>query len=269
MVKRRIIPVILYKDGHIVQSKYFSRHQLIGDPFKTVNRYSDWYSDELIYLDISRNTNLKINSRNDTNSLKFNGLKELVKNIAENNFCPITIGGGIHDEETAISLFELGADKISFCSAIIDNNESLIRAIAKRYGSQSLVAIVDIYRNNEDYFVFDYRSGECTNISLNEILKRVQKMNFGEIVVQDVKNDGKKHGFDLELFKIAAKISRLPLIALGGAGAVEDFHEILEVTDVSGVAASNFFQHTELSVKKVHSELIDKYHRIDIRKLIF
>ena len=248
MKKRRIIPVILLKEGQIVQSKQFKRHQFIGDPFKSVSRYSEWNADELIYLNISPNHEYKQNHRFDINSENYSDFSELTNIISNNNLCPITIGGGINNLQNANKLFKNGADKISFCSQIIDQNNELFNQISNIYGSQALVAVLDSIKVKETYHLYDYRTKKILDITLLEMISKIEEWGFGEIVIQDVTQDGKKRGYDIDLFKFASDNTNLPVVALGGAGSLEDFDLLLEKTNVDAVAAANFFQHQELSV---------------------
>lgn len=262
MKKRRIIPVILLKEGQIVQSKQFKRHQNIGDPFKSVSRYSEWNADELIYLNISPNHLYSQNHRSDINSGNYSDFSELTKIISQNNLCPITIGGGIKNLSDAHQLFKNGADKISFCSQIIDHNYQLFSQISNIYGCQALVAVLDIIKINERYFLYDYRTQKALEFTLLQMISKVEEWGFGEIVVQDVLQDGKKRGYDIDLFKLASDSTNLPVVALGGAGNLEDFDLLFENTNVDAVAAANFFQHQELSVINLRKYLsINKKHK--------
>ena len=266
MKKKRIIPVILLKNSQVIQSKCFNRHQFIGNPFESIVRYSNWNSDEIIYLNINSDFNGVENMRVDLNDFSYNNYSELTNKISEINLCPITIGGGIHNLNDARSLFLNGADKISFCSEILDRNINLFNSIYTIYGSQSLVAVLDIIKENDKYYLFDYRKKINTFIKLIDGIRMVEDFGFGEIVIQDILNDGKKQGFDLDLFKFASVKTNLPVIALGGAGDPKHFFELFENTDVDGAAAANYFQHSELSILKLREVLINDYNLKYIRK---
>ena len=262
MKKRRIIPVILLKEGQIVQSKQFKRHQNIGDPFKSVSRYSEWNADELIYLNISPHHQYSKNHRSDINSSNYNNFNELTNTVSINNLCPITIGGGIKDIDDVHQLFKNGADKISFCSQVVDNNFQLFNQISNIYGCQALVAVLDTIKIDETYFLYDYRIKKALDITLLEMISNVEQWGFGEIVVQDVLQDGRKRGYDIDLFRLASDSTNLPVVALGGAGSLEDFDLLFENTNVDAVAAANFFQHQELSVINLRKFLsINKQHK--------
>ena len=164
----------------------------------------------------------------------------------KNIFIPITLGGGIDNQEIAKKFFQNGADKISFCSQVIDHNYQLFNQISNIYGCQALVAVLDIIKIDETYFLYDYRTKKALDITLVEMIRNVEKWGFGEIVVQDVLQDGRKRGYDIDLFRLASHSTNLPVVALGGAGSLEDFDLLFENTNVDAVAAANFFQHQEL-----------------------
>lgn len=266
MKKRRIIPVILLKEGQIVQSKEFRRHQFIGDPFKSVSRYSEWNADELIYLNISPDHKYTQNHRADINSDNYSSFAELTKIISDSNLCPITIGGGISCLDDANELFKNGADKISFCSQVLDENYNLFNQISSIYGCQALVAVLDSVKVDNTYYIYDYRTKKTLDITLLDMISKVEEWGFGEIVIQDVIQDGKKRGFDIDLFKLASNYTNLPVIALGGAGNLEDFDLLFENTNVDAVAAANYFQHQELSVVNLRKYLSVTKKRKYIRK---
>lgn len=255
MLKRRIIPVILIKEGQIVQSKGFTRHQFIGDPIKSVERYSQWNADEIIYLNISPNHDYSSNHRDDINTIDYNDFASLIAKISAKNFCPITVGGGIKSKEMVDKLFRSGADKISFCSSFIHKDYSLIDYTRERYGNQAVVVVLDVIKADDGYLLFDYTTGKTTDISLAHALIEAKNIGVGEILIQDVLRDGRKGGFDIELYNWAAKATSLPVIALGGAGSPDDFFELFSATEVDAAAAANYFQHTELSIKLTRNEL--------------
>lgn len=255
MLKRRIIPIILIKEGQIVQSKGFSRHQFIGDPIKSVERYSEWNADEIIYLNISPNHDYSSNHREDINTINYTDFSSLIDKIAAKNFCPITVGGGIKTMEMVDSLFKSGADKLSFCSSFVHGDYKLINYTRERYGDQAVVIVLDVIKIEGGYFIYDYTTGNRTDISLIQALNTAENIGVGEILIQDVLSDGRKQGFDIELFNWAARATTLPIIALGGAGSPDHFFELFSSTEVDAAAAANYFQHTELSIKHTRNEL--------------
>lgn len=238
MLKKRIIPVILMRDGRIVQSRRFSRYNILGDPTPAVERISSWSSDELIYLDIT--------DRNDPYG-QVCKLDDLIASVAQKCSVPLAFGGGISTIEDAARCLKLGADKVTLNTAAI-NNPQLISEIASEFGSQCVVVSLDVEINtNGDYEV--YRCGRHpTGMNPVEFALKVQALGAGEILLNSVGRDGSGTGFDLALINQVGSALKIPLIAMGGAGKWQDFADVLTKTNVSAVAAANIFQHSENSV---------------------
>jgi cyclase len=238
MLKKRIIPVILIRDGRIVQSRLFSRYNILGDPTPAVERISSWSSDELIYLDIT-NQDDPYSQKTDSN--------KLIKSISNSCSVPLSFGGGIRNIEDAANFLKLGADKVTLNTATIDN-PSLISEIALEFGSQCVVISIDVKINDYgDYEVHKFGRIKTGIHPIDHALK-VQELGAGEILLNSVDRDGTGIGFDLGLINSITPKIKIPLIAIGGAGKWEDFLMVLSETDVSAVAAANIFQHSENSV---------------------
>jgi len=247
MLKKRIIPVILLRDGRIVQSRRFSRYNILGDPTPAVERISNWMSDELIYLDIT--------DPEDT-YLQHADLESLVQEVALKCSVPLTFGGGIRTLEQANALLRKGADKVSLNTATFDR-PALVTAIASEFGSQCVVASIDARRTGSGKFEA-YKGGHIpTGTSPIEHAKKLEDLGAGEILLNSIDRDGTGRGFDLDLINSVASAVSLPIIALGGAGSWEDFSSVLSSTDACAVAAANIFQHTENSVYECRKYLYE------------
>ena len=120
--KKRVVAVILYKNGNIVQSKHFNRHKIVGSPFTIIDRLSRWNADEVIYLNIRPKNNYQI--RKDLNFKMSNSFDDVIKEVSKRAFMPITVGGGISSLKEVDNYFKLGADKISI-------NTSLLKMFSK------------------------------------------------------------------------------------------------------------------------------------------
>ena len=142
MKKKRLIPVLLLQNGYLVQSKGFNSFQNLGNPVHAVKRLSQWGSDELIYLDISRNNNYDI-KRDDLKYKNNPNFLSIIKEISKVTFMPITIGGKIKTLKDVEKRLKVGADKVAINSAVL-KNPNLINEIAKEFGSQSLVVSIDV-----------------------------------------------------------------------------------------------------------------------------
>lgn len=262
MLKKRIIPVILLRNGLIVQSRGFNRYQSLGSPTAVVQRLSNWSSDELIYIDISKEPYYDL-KRDDLNHPKFESIINIIELISKKCFMPLAFGGGIRSMDDVRMRIKLGADKITINSLAIDESE-MITKIAEEFGSQCVVVSIDVKRD-ENGIPFVYKRGkEPTNLNPVEFAKEVERFGAGEILLNSVDRDGAGIGFDIELINEVANAVRIPVIAMGGAGKWEDFEDVLLKTKASAVAAANIFHHSENSVYNVKKYLFDR--NLPVRK---
>src|SRR3989344_4519974 len=142
MKKKSLIPVLLLKNGWLVQSKGFVRHQNLGNPITAVKRLSEWASDEIIYLDISKNEKYDLR-RDDLGNPNKHSFLEIIEEVSKVTFMPMTVGGRIRNIDDMKKRFEAGADKISINTAAFEN-KSLVRDAAKQFGSQAVVISIDV-----------------------------------------------------------------------------------------------------------------------------
>tara|TARA_B100000945_G_C20415526_1_gene614933 strand:+ start:190 stop:990 length:801 start_codon:yes stop_codon:yes gene_type:complete len=264
MLKKRIIPVLLLKNGWIVQSKNFSDHQKIGNAFNSVARLSEWGSDELIYLDISRDDNYDLN-RDDQNYDNFDNFLNIIEAVAKTSFMPITVGGKIKTLDDIEKRLKLGADKISINTKALDD-KNFIKEAAEKFGSQCIVVSADVKKINNNYYVHKKFGKENTGIKIEKWCEIVQENMAGEIMINSIDRDGKKEGYDLDLLKIAKENLDIPLIPLGGVGNWDHFSEAFDKLNINTVAASNIFHYYDQSVYLARKYLYEK--KYDVRKPI-
>jgi len=256
MKKRRIIPIILIKNGYVVQSRNFKEFQKLGLPKTSIKRCSEWGSDELILLDISREVYHDIN-RDDLNFDNPKFFLDLVSNISKFCFMPVTAGGKIRSLEDIEKYLLAGADKVSINTHGVLNPKFLYEA-SKKYGSQCIVNSIDVKFNSKKYIVYINNGQVATNYFLEEWLKISQDHGVGEILINSIDNDGKGDGFDINLINLTETLSDVPVICCGGAGNVNHFLDVAKNTKVDGIAAANFFQHIDQSVFFTKKKLYDE-----------
>lgn len=251
MVKIRVIPVVLLREGKIVQSRKFSRYNIIGEPTPAVERISNWSSDELIYLDISPLPAVPVDV-----SAAHGALHQVLADVAARCTVPLTFGGGIRDLGEVRTRLRLGADKITLNTAAVENPE-LIRQVAETFGSQCIVVSIDAAETGSGYEV---RKGgwEPTGLDPVEVAQAAADAGAGEILLNSVDRDGSGRGYDLALIERVSRAVSIPVIALGGAGKWEDFAEVMHATRASAVAAANIFHHSENSVHRCKEYLYDQ-----------
>lgn len=261
MLKIRLIPVLLLKEGFVVKSINFSKFQSTGNPFEEVERFNQWQVDELIFLNISEKKN-EYSFRNDSSLDSNISYLNLIKKVNKNCFMPLTWGGAIRSFEEIEKILISGADKISLNTLVVTKPE-LVKKTIKIFGSQVIVASVDVKKRNDDYLVFINNGKEETGINIEEWIKRVDKLNVGEILIQSIDRDGLATGYDINLLKKVKKLTDLRVTFLGGVGKYEDFVDAAK-NGASGLAAANIWHYKEmvdLNAKKILSE-----HNINVRK---
>ena len=236
MLKKRVIPILLWKDGFIVQARQFSQYQRIGKLRHTLERYHDWSLDELILLNISVDQ-----AKTDR---AFRGEVSELRRLLN---MPLTLGGGVSSLHHFESMLAAGADKVLIGTNHSDNLE-LIQESAKTFGSQAVVCCLDIYRapNNEGWAMGS--RGQSQYRQLDGLkLKSFVDAGAGELVLQSQDNDGLCSGAELNLLRDLIGHIKIPVIIAGGVGSVEDAQDVFAESDVSAVAIGNKLLHSELS----------------------
>lgn len=259
MKKRRLIPTLLYRNGNLVQSQEFKRFRNIGNPFKAVERFSDWDADELIYLDISSSEESNYLRSDLKNNFK-GSVIELLSEVARFATMPITFGGGIKNLQDVSDRIVHGADKVSLNNATF-SNPNLVTDAVREFGSQAIIASIDAYHLDGKLLAFN-RSIGGAHSDFFEHIKLVQDLGVGEILLNSVNRDGMKCGYDIDLINKVVNLVNIPVIAIGGAGNWEDLDEVFEHTNVDAVSAANIFQWQEQSVDQARRLLFDRGHNI-------
>ena len=246
MKKNRLIPVLLLKDGWLVQSKGFSKYQNLGNPVTAVKRLSEWASDELIYLDISKEDNYDT-KRNDQGYENRGSFLEIIEDVSKVTFMPITVGGKIRTIGDIEKRLLVGADKVSINTMAI-NDSNFVTESAKEFGSQCIVVSIDAKLVDNEYRVYSNGGKQITKYTVEELSKIVEDSGAGEILINSIDRDGKGNGYDIELINKVTDNVNIPVIACGGVGDWEDFADGLEETSADAVAAANIFHYRDQSV---------------------
>lgn len=245
MLKNRLIPVLLLKNGLLVRSELFKIHQIIGNPIYEVKRFNEWNVDELIYLDISRDEQYDL--RRDDHKVK--GLTDslqILDEVSKTCFMPLTWGGRIRTVDNMWQRISRGADKITINTAAVRTPE-LITQGAKVFGSQAIVVSIDVLRYpNGETEVFIEGGREPTGMKPEDWARQVEDLGAGEILLNSIDRDGTGRGYDLELISAVASATTIPVIACGGVGKYEHYAEGVKA-GASAVAAANIWHFKELS----------------------
>ena len=228
-VSVRIIPCLDVTNGRVVKGVNFTDLVDAGDPVEMAALYGREGADELTFLDISAS----VAGRETT--------LDVVRKTAEQVFIPLTVGGGIRTVEDVDRLLRAGADKVSINTAALARPE-LIAEIADRFGSQVLVLSVDARRARTDsgFEVTTHGGRESAGIDALAWVEKACALGVGEILLNSMDADGTRAGYDIGMITAIRAISKVPLIASGGAGSLEDFASALDAGADALLAASVF-----------------------------
>jgi imidazole glycerol-phosphate synthase subunit HisF len=246
MKKRRLIPVLLLRNGWLVQSKGFRRHQNLGNATAAVARLSEWASDEMIYLDISRDDQHDLR-RDDLGRGNARSFLEIIEDVGKRSFMPITVGGRIRSLADIERRLALGADKTAINTQALAD-PSFITAAAREFGSQCIVASVDVKVVDGGYEVYSEGGRRATGHSPEAWAVMAEEHGAGEILLNSIDRDGMRKGYDLTLLQQVVEAVNVPVIGCGGVGEWSHLSEALETTGVDAVAVANLLHHVDQSV---------------------
>ncbi|MGI8336236.1 imidazole glycerol phosphate synthase subunit HisF [Actinomadura scrupuli] len=247
----RIIPCLDVDAGRVVKGVNFQNLRDAGDPVELARRYDAEGADELTFLDITA-------SSGDRSTMY-----DVVGRTAEQVFIPLTVGGGVRTVEDVDRLLRAGADKVSVNTAAIARPEFL-REAAHRFGSQCIVLSVDARRapgTESGYEVTTHGGRKGTGIDAIEWARRGEDLGVGEILLNSMDADGTKSGFDLEMLRQVRAVVSVPVIASGGAGAVEHFVPAV-AAGADAVLAASVFHFGEIKIGEVKDALREAGHPV-------
>ena len=243
MITKRIIPCLDVKDGRVVKGVNFSNLNDVSSPVELGKYYTENGADELVFYDITASSEGR------------RLFTDILRQVAENIFIPLTVGGGINTIEDFDRVLKCGADKVSVNSGAI-KNPSLISEAAKKYGNQCVVISADIKRKDGQFRVFSKGGREDTGMEAIKWIKYCVESGAGEVVVNSIDTDGVKKGFDIEMLKAVCQAVNVPVIASGGAGKAEDFVTLFkEIPDIDAGLAASVFHFGEVKINDLKSLL--------------
>ena len=240
MLAKRIIPCLDVANGRVVKGVNFVDLRDAGDPVELAARYNEQGADELVFLDVAATVENRTT------------LVELVARTAREVFIPLTVGGGIRSVDDAKAVIRAGADKVSINSAAVWRPE-LIRELSEEFGCQAVVLAIDARRDGEMWRVFTKGGRQAEELDVIEWAQRAEQLGAGEILLTSMDADGVQTGFDLALTSAVRSAVCVPVIASGGAGALEDFTTILKVADAA--LAASVFHFGTLSIAEVKAHV--------------
>ena len=244
----RVIPCLDVDAGRVVKGVNFADLRAAGDPVELAAAYGAAGADELTFLDVTA-------SSGDRETMY-----DVVRHTAEEVFIPLTVGGGVRSVDDVDRLLRCGADKVGVNTAAIAR-PSLISEVADRFGAQVLVLSADVRRRRDEdgrilggFEVTTHGGRRGTGIDALEWCARAAELGAGESLLNSMDADGTKAGFELELIRAVRAEVTVPLIASGGAGAVEHFPPAVQA-GADAVLAASVFHFGELSIGEVKGAL--------------
>jgi len=244
MLKKRLIAVLILRDGAVVQSVRFKHTNSIHyDPVHAIECFNKWAVDEIVILNVSREAGSRA------------GFAEVVKRISQKCFVPLSVGGWITDQDYARSLLNAGADKL-VVNTLLADDPPLMEALARRFGRQCMVASMDVRRIDDSVRVFVDRGGRDTHQEPVAWAKRAVALGAGEIFFNSIDHDGARRGYDLETLRAVCAAVDVPVIAFGGVFKWEHMVEGIRA-GADAVAAANIFHYTEHATMKAKRHLAE------------
>jgi cyclase len=230
MLRPRIIPCLLVKNGGLVKTVQFGAPKYVGDPINAVRIFNEKEVDELIVVDI------------DATAYNREPNYQLIKNLAAECRMPLCYGGGVKTAEQVQQIVSLGVEKVAISSAAAQT-PTVVSDAAVRVGSQSIVVVLDVKKAGllRRYELFTHNSSRKTGLNPAEFARKMESLGAGEIVVNAIDQDGVMKGYDLNLVKEIREAITLPMTVLGGAGTLEDIQGLIRQFGIVGAAAGSLF----------------------------
>lgn len=228
MLRKRIIPVLLLRNNGLVKTTRFKNPVYLGDPINAVKIFNEKEVDELILLDIT--------ATNQNREPDYKRIEEIVSEA----FMPVGYGGGIKTIQQIETLFKTGIEKVILNTSLF-TNPNLLNQASQVFGSQSIVAAIDVKNSPfRKYVVRTHSGSKKQTILIDNAIKSFVDLGAGEIFINSIDRDGTMQGYDTELISLVTKLSPVPVIAAGGAGSVSDFALAIKA-GASAVAAGAMF----------------------------
>ncbi len=249
----RVVPCLDVDAGRVVKGVHFRELRDAGDPVEMARLYDAEGADELVFLDITASSG----SRETT--------YDVVRRTAEQVFIPLTVGGGVRSPQDVDRLLRSGADKVGVNTAAISRPE-LLSEISRRFGNQVLVLSVDARRvadgaTPSGFEVTTHGGRQGTGLDAVEWAQRGEELGVGEVLLNSMDADGTRAGYDVELLTAVRAAVRVPVIASGGAGRLEDFAPAV-AAGADAVLAASVFHFGTLRIGEVKQALRDAGHPV-------
>ncbi len=239
MLKVRIIPILTFNGFALVKTKQFANPRMVGNPVQAARVYNSRAVDELAFIDIFAT------QQNRKNNLK------IVQDVIKECFMPVAIGGGITSIEDITDLLKIGADKVIIKTAALTDRE-FIKNASEFFGAQCITIAVDVYRQDDQFNILN-NAGK--NITMQDFILEMQETGAGEIILNSVDKDGTMSGFDIAMIQEAEKITKVPMICVGGGGNLDHYVELFQQTNCEAVGSASIFHFTQFTPLDIKNSL--------------
>ncbi len=252
MIKARIIPTLLYRDVVLVKGVRFDSWRCVGYVLQSVKVYCVREVDELIFLDITASQQGRTPDF------------QLIDDIADECFMPLTVGGGIKSVEDVRRLLACGADKVAINTAAVVTPD-LVKKSAREFGSQCIVVSIDVKEISAGKYETAILSGtRGTGLDPIEFAKRMEDSGAGEILLTSIDRDGTMLGYDVGLTRRVSEAVSIPVIASGGAGEARHVFDVLKEGKASAAAAASMYHFTQITPLEVKKYLTQQGMQVRI-----
>ncbi len=246
MLKARIVPTLLWKDVGLVKGVGFDSWRRIDTVLPAIKVYNLREVDELIVLDISATSQAREPDY------------ESIADFTEECFVPITIGGGVRTVDQMKRILRAGADKIAINTALYEN-PNLLSEGADRFGSQCMVASIDVKREeNGQLSCYSHCGKVLQKRDAVDWACELEKRGAGEVLVTSIQRDGTMQGYDLDMIRAFSERVSIPVIASGGAGCYEDLYQAIHMGGASAVAAASMYHFTQQTPREARQYLRER-----------
>ena len=251
MLKKRIIPKFLIRDGRLVKAvRFHDNFREAGNPVATAKVYDAYGADELIFLDIQAT----IGSRKT--------VIDIIQKVSSEVFMPFTVGGGVRSLDDVNDLLKSGADKVSVNTMAVEN-PAFIKEAARRFGDQCMIVSIDYQEVEKGVFrVMTHAGTRRTDLDPVSFALQMQDNHCGEVLLCSIDRDGTMSGYDLDMIRTVSEKLDIPVIASSGAGSLQDCIQAFE-SGASAITISSMFLFTDHSPIKVRSYLSSQ--NVDVR----
>jgi cyclase len=242
VLSKRIIACLDVRNGQVVKGVNFEGLRSAGDPAELARRYNHEGIDELVILDITATIEQR------------RALADTIRAVARELFIPLTVGGGIRTAADAEAAVEAGADKVSLNTAAL-SDPALITTLARRYGSQAVLVAIDAKLDRGRFAVYARSGQSASGRDAVEWAREAEARGAGEILLTSIDRDGTKIGFDCPMTAAVSRAVSIPVIASGGAGALDHFVDVFTTGRADAALAASVFHYAETSVRSLKDHL--------------